>query len=332
MGRYQTPGYQSGPSSQPGSAPPPTQPGTATDRSARREHGPRPIRIALWGAAAGGKTTYLGALWTAANQLPRDRGRWQVFGNDSNDTRYLDEQHRRLVTQREFPPATHVGESHTLHVHGDLGGRLLHREVNIALEVQDLPGDAFQRDNPLADVAVTHIEQAQGVVFLIDPTRDLNEETTEHTVDFIRYPVLELAHRHKGNLPQSVAICLTKFDEEEVFRLAVSSQMVDSGHKGPVVPDGRAEEFIDWFCEQRRNASAAEALQMLRNNFHPDRTRYYVTSSIGFYLDQSGQFDMDDHANTLQKNGKVKIRGNIHPINVLEPIIHLEHKIRTGRW
>jgi len=64
--------------------------------------------------------------------------------------------------------------------------------------------------------------------------------------------------------------------------------------------------------------------------FRPDRTRYFITSSIGFYLaSETAQFNEQDTENAMEVNGNNTLRGRIYPINVIEPILWLSRCLTT---
>ena len=67
--------------------------------------------------------------------------------------------------------------------------------------------------------------------------------------------------------------------------------------------------------------------QGLPRYFQRERIRYFVTSAIGFYRNSS-KFLEDDAENAVEQgDGRAKIRGRIHPINVLEPVLWLGESI-----
>jgi hypothetical protein len=68
----------------------------------------------------------------------------------------------------------------------------------------------------------------------------------------------------------------------------------------------------------------------LERCFRPERIKYFVTSSVGFYTDpRSRIFNPDDSQNVTRGGEQSQgmrftgIRGSIHPINVAEPLLWL---------
>ena len=118
----------------------------------------------------------------------------------------------------------------------------------------------------------------------------------------------------------------------------------------PRVLDEHAEAFFDALCEgdfwgsqeEGSSASAAYVRDMLKNYFHPRRIKYFVTSSVGYWrpagwdrdpASRPGfKFDPEDFHNLrTDQDGNERIRGVIHPINVLEPLISLQQRLAMRR-
>jgi hypothetical protein len=148
------------------------------------------------------------------------------------------------------------------------------------------------------------------------------------------------SHLRKGDklvgerLPHHVAVCITKFDDPALFDTALRTGWV-STHPGtgqPYVPNSHADRFFAWLCAQLPGTGANRVRAALRKYFHEDRVAYFVCSAIGFRIGPGGLFDSRDYANVTIVNGEPRIREAVHPINVLEPVIALERRIRTGSW
>jgi energy-coupling factor transporter ATP-binding protein EcfA2 len=63
----------------------------------------QPLRIALWGPPASGKSTFLSALYIAASRSQRDL---LIYGADDQATEYLAQHTHMLTAQHRFPEAT----------------------------------------------------------------------------------------------------------------------------------------------------------------------------------------------------------------------------------
>jgi hypothetical protein len=62
-----------------------------------------------------------------------------------------------------------------------------------------------------------------------------------------------------------------------------------------------------------------------------DHVRYFATSSVGFWIGPDGRFNVDDFQNIEYVNDEQRLRGGVRPVNVLEPLIAIERKIRLGK-
>jgi hypothetical protein len=182
------------------------------------------------------------------------------------------------------------------------------------------------------------------LIFLIDPTRERDrtrgEESNWSYVGNLvgtlknRYPYILKA----GRLPHHVAVCLTKFDESALFKDAFEDGWIDVPFGGqPRVPDDRAKDFFAWVCQwvdRTRGAGSTQSLlRALDGGFLPERVHHFATSSIGFLVPPGGDLDITDHQNyrDLGAGDRRIIVGAIEPINVLEPLIQLESRLRGRR-
>ena len=214
-----------------------------------------------------------------------------------------------------------------------------------------MSGEAF-RDQSEASIeatkaALNHLAASQGLLYLFDP---LGEEERHNSIQYLNNTIVNLhARMHRENrlvgpyLPQQISVCMTKFDHPRFFQQARKARLVNSGPDDmPRILDQDAETLFNMICDgkfwgpgdERSRASA----QFIRNEivarFHPDRIRYFVSSSIGFFKPPgwdpaTGDFgvDSDNFANVRMVGDKLEIRGAISPINVLEPLISLQQRL-----
>jgi hypothetical protein len=140
-----------------------------------------------------------------------------------------------------------------------------------------------------------------------------------------------------GYLPQHISVCVTKFDDPLLFQQACRAGFVNSGDDGrPRVLDRHARRFFAALCEGTFWEEADErgvhgpkfVRRMLEQHFHPDRTRFYVTSSIGFNLRPDGRFDPALYSMVRDEEDGPRIIGPVEPINVLEPLVALHMGLR----
>jgi hypothetical protein len=94
----------------------------------------------------------------------------------------------------------------------------------------------------------------------------------------------------------------------------------------PRVPEDRAQAFFEELCKTSSNSQASLIIHSIKRYFHPDRVKYFATSSIGFYVDHQKGFNSSDCCNRIsdEKRHEPQVRGEINPINVLEPLLWLQ--------
>ncbi len=304
--------------------------------------------VAVLGAPTSGKTTFLAALSIALAQRDDD---WRVIGADTSSRERLVELTRDLAA-RSFPEPTAgidqfrwmlVGTALRT-VQGRWFKRQQERTAMIGLDFADPSGEIAtdHRRHAYRDSLIASLIGSRGIVFLFDPIIEFEQgETFAHTFGIIA----ELAQRMlesndlvDGYLPHYVAVCISKFDEYKVLRSAERLKLVTldtSDARGfPRVEDDDAREFFAHLCKVSRSGNADLVLKTIERHFRPDRIRYFVTSAIGFYLDPgTDTFDAKDYQNRLppdsQDHSKARIRGPIHPINVVEPLLWLSERL-TG--
>lgn len=259
--------------------------------------------------------------------------RWRFIGNLTG-SKYLP---RRLLLRRLLLRRRALAES------------------EFDLDLVDVSGEAFGYDPKEKDVspdvvrqALDHLAGAQGLIYLFDPLTERNKRTA---AAYLNRTLTELSHRisQEGRtigpyLPHHISVCVTKFDDPKLFQQARQAGFVNYGRDGmPRVLDEHAEDFFNALCDgkfwgeldTRSYAGAMYVRSQLKQYFHPDRIRYYVTSSIGYrtppgWDPADSRFNPDDYANVNDQERVPRIRGAIRPVNVLEPLIALQMRL-TGR-
>jgi energy-coupling factor transporter ATP-binding protein EcfA2 len=316
--------------------------------------------IAILGASASGKTTFLAALSIALARHNDNRkldGRhnetWRLIGTNDASTERLISLTQQLAG-RSFPEPTLGIEQFQWLLIGQvwravprrfLGPKRRKKTAKIALDLAD-PSGAVAADGSRhadRDDLIDKLVSSNGIVFLFDPITEFTKgDTFGHTFGII----VELAQRMlnsgeetDGFLPHYVSVCVSKFDEVKVLRTARAANLLttnsDDQYNFPRVESDDAREFFSYLCQVSKSGTADLALNTIEQYFRPDRIRYFVTSAIGFYINPSANnIDLEDFQNSLSDlsndNGKPpsantrqkpRIRGRIHPINVLEPIL-----------
>jgi hypothetical protein len=328
---------------------------------------PPPVKISLLGPPGSGKTTYLAALQQAVLTADPSLGQWNMIAADEPSRTLLTEWSSRLVNDQMFPGATEPDEMITLRwlFVGNLAGsrydrrrfrRRRHLRCSFVLDVVDVSGESFADREKYRTVpeairagALRGLQYADGIIYFFDPITERHRHSSSR---YLNTALADLTGKMLGRtanhyLPMEVSICVTKFDHPDLFYLARRAGLLNYGPDGmPRVLDKHAETFFDILCgedpwedsehNEESNASAAFVRDSLKHSFDPKKLKYYVTSSIG-YRKPAGwnpaeaarlaRFDPNDFKNIVIEDGKEKIRGPIHPINVLEPLISLQQRV-----
>ena len=326
--------------------------------------------ITLLGAPSSGKTTFLGALNLALTRLSQDwqngdhQGtRWNLLGaNNASRIRLV--QLTRDLAGRHFPPGT-LGIEELRWKLVNQGRRprpwwwryvfwASRKSVEIGLELADPQGaiSTDQRDHQSRPELIKNLMKSNGIIFLFDPVSEFDRGDT---FTYIFGLIAELAQRMSektefpdGYLPHHVAVCISKFDDVRVFKSAQQLELVSydgTDDRGfPCIQDEDAREFLVNLCKVSLSGNAEYALDAIERNFSPERTKYFVTSAIGFYVDpDTDSFNVDDYQNSVwdlddeqsQRDDKkiqpaARIRGPIYPINVVEPLLWLSGRLSNG--
>ena len=318
------------------------------------------VEIGLWGANGSGKTLFLANLARAADHLPRRLGVWRVTP-DEDTQRWIELRSEELrqgilpghtqaqaqLTKLRFqlellePPAVERRRTRADDVVEDA-------EISANLEVPDPYGEIFREhvSEPVVAELRDHFVRSQAIVYLFDPAREsaararVRPQAPEGLSPNLAYldsflemmrksPALEL---ERGRLTHGLAVCVTKFDDPEVFRAAVTGRWVtqdDTAPFDPRIPDELAQRYFQELCAGGADSDAVAS--QLYKNFGEDRVRYFATSSLGFVADDRARVS----AVSKNADGAIEwVSNQGRPINVLEPIVHLVYraKDRMHRW
>jgi hypothetical protein len=298
--------------------------------------------ITMWGASATGKTSFLAALHTA---LITEQNGWRLRGENRESTRALAELTNTLVSKGSFPEATANLNEYQWSLVARVpsrdwrwyGPRRGSTDVVIPMPVVDVAGEVADADQPhgpqLTERFVNNLANSTGIVFFYDPIREFElGDAFEHTFGVLAE--LDSQMKPSGRLPHYVAVCITKFDEQRMLTAAQLMGIVDYDMDPPYFPrvlEKDAREFFSRICSVSRTRNAYRVLPLLEETFEPGRIRYFVTSSIGFYVDRMvGAFNPQDYQQHIPRTPageKSRIRGDIRPINVVEPITWLGNQL-----
>ncbi|MGI5324858.1 SAV_2336 N-terminal domain-related protein [Actinomadura nitritigenes] len=302
--------------------------------------------IAMWGPPGSGKTTYLGALSVALNRSPE---RWRVLGADAISTETLIRTTSALMSRREFPAVTQSAGRFRWTLIGEVEvtyGRLRRRRRRLTRQIQlnlfDPPGESLrtigQHGNRLAEV-VDDFTRSRGLIYFFDPVREFE---LGDAFDYLNAMLVQLSSRMLGSgdftadgrLPHYLAVCVTKFDDIRVLQSAERLKLLTTDPTDPYgfprVMETGAEALFTALCDLSATKRGTMIRNLLSTFFAPERVRYFVTTAIGFHVRPGAvHFDPNDLVNVIrdESTGSVRIRGEVHPINVFEPLLWLGEQV-----
>jgi hypothetical protein len=203
-------------------------------------------------------------------------------------------------------------------------------QVALDLQIVDSSGELFSDHSvgrPDAQELADRMAASTGIVLFFDPLR---EADVGDAYSHFHSVAAQLEHRVElvnGRLPHRLAVCIAKFDHPAVLAAATKgghlvTDDADS-FQFPRVADDRAEGFFKELCLSSPRGLGGLFRDAIPRYFHPSRTRYFATSSAGFYLDASLRFNSNDCANAIRDGHGERLRGVPYPINVLEPLAWL---------
>lgn len=330
-------------------------------------------RIGLWGATQSGKSTFLSALYIAVSRSQEQN--LMIYGVDNTSTDFLINNTSLLNYSHTFPSATQVEQQLAWNVRMRIQDRARRRFMSkgdgtvpfdLRIDLQDAPGRIFAavpgrepgQEAPLGRLSLpgdesqpdqsgavaSYLAECQGVLLLVDPLR---ERKTGDAHEYFHGTLLRMAQRAMPGvapgerLGHYVAVCVTKFDDPDVYGFARDNgyrfHLARDPHMFPRVSDIDAERFLHELCRGYRKSDIELVTSALGKYFYPERVRYFITSAVGFYADEEGQFQEEDYQNVVPQRGgpndevTYMIRGAIHPINVVEPLLWLGESVAAGR-
>ena len=269
----------------------------------------------MWGATQCGKTTFLASLYIA---ITRNSNGMNIFGADDTSTDFLVEGNRLLTNEHQFPGGTIAVNSYSWTMNWT---KVVQEErtrfgqttpevtevFQFNIDMRDAPGRIFGSDSGVAqggsrldlgdgspeddgndpEDMLDYLAGCEGILLLIDPVRERLEGDAH---EFFQGTLLRIAQRRMAltppgsKLPHYVAVCITKFDDPEVYRFArmkgFRTYDDDDPYMFPRVHSDDAESFFRELCNS--DTSDADLIcNGLQNFFHPERFRFFVTSAIG---------------------------------------------------
>lgn len=318
-------------------------------------------KIGMWGAARGGKTTFLSALEIAAN---RSEGAWSVGGEDrleGGSTQFF-VRGARFLRAGAFPPAT-VGKPdadpfpYAAKIKGKVEGGWRDRKVEATLRFDDRAGSDFLKYQHHLHALWQDLASCNALIYVFDPDLvrrrpavqrptqqfvtppgfdDADDEPDPVNYDYLMSVVSFMKQNCKlekgGFLPHHLAVCLTKFDKRWVFKRLLDQGLIDpqldtqtGGFESvPSVPKENARRAFERFA-------SGELLSVLDSSFHEKKVEFFVMSAIGFARTPEGGVKYDEISNgefdPVSGEEINEIPEDLWPINVLAPLEWIFEKL-----
>jgi hypothetical protein len=129
-----------------------------------------------------------------------------------------------------------------------------------------------------------------------------------------------------GRLPHHLAVCITKYDDNEVFRELRGQKLIKQEEKGECIPQVEDPEKAFELLTRSQQLT----IPLLRRFFLDGRLEFFATSSIGFHQ-RNGKVDIEACSNISVQPGGTSIRGEVRPVNVLAPLLWMYDRITGAR-
>ncbi|MEO3873305.1 hypothetical protein ABGB18_31215 [Nonomuraea sp. B12E4] len=313
--------------------------------------------IAMWGASGSGKTAFLAALSVALNRSGSPG--WRLIGENAVSRTELAKLRDTLLQARTFPAPTEALTHYSWVILGPAAAarrrwwwpwtERVERAPKFNLDFLDLRGDLYAESEANIDkqALVDSLVKSRGLIYVFDPDREARVGDAFKHLDAALHDVagrmLVGDEYEDGKLPHYIAVCITKYDDPRVLRIAMEGGFTQRDPHDelriPRVPEDRVRDFFRRLCREARDHNSEMILDLLEAFFHEDRIKFFVTSAVGVFIDEDlGRFDPDDPVNVIDDaNGGLTIRGAVRPLNVMEPVIWLGRMLRpgamrSGRW
>ncbi|HEX2315415.1 MAG TPA: hypothetical protein VHJ17_16850 [Thermomonospora sp.] len=321
----------------------------------------RTSKIGLWGASGSGKTTYLASLFVAATQSrPR---RWNIAGENQESVEFLTHKTNTLTEERRFPKFTQGIQNLSWTVMGTTERTVKKRfgktvetvPLRFRLDMLDAEGGLYESPSENRDEGdegdldiefddvrhgdperlIDQLTECDGIIYLFDPLRENKKGDAYRHFQWALQNILSRAARNGTidgmYLRHHLAVCVTKLDDPKVFHTADKLRYLvtdpEDPYQFPRVRDDYAEDLFRKLGELSPTRSAVKVHDAIQAAFHPGRVRYFATSAVGFYLERGAQRCRWENFQNVVRHPTIKdeyqIRGDINPINVLEPLLWL---------
>jgi hypothetical protein len=324
------------------------------------------LQIGIWGSTASGRTVYVTALCKlglAGGWFRWKKELWRVVPSDPATQNYIEGIRVQLEVEGLFPRGNsdYVGQRLNFRIERvrprprpPFGWLRPERSASITTGLQDWPGGTFQHGERQSPAAVEYLTKSDVLLYFYDPVL---EPSKSRPFDYFDDTVLELSRAaiqrgtlYQGRLPQQLAVCLPKLDDQDVFDLARSYDCVkiDSATGLPWVPPELARRLFEEITFKEGTIDADYLRREIGRVFHPGRTSYHAFTSIGFWT-PGGRLDLDrvcrvepaeppaasparvQASPASPARRRLRSPGELNPVHIMDPIIAVvERASRRG--
>jgi hypothetical protein len=314
---------------------------------------PTPVRIGIWGSTKSGRTTFLTVLGMFFSEWTywRRGEQWRVRSMSGSTEAFISDCIAALkAPEGRFPPPTLPRQSGSEPLSFRLERRRRHtlapmrwlrpeRLAEITVTLQDRAGVDFIPDSQSAGAA-SYMTESDVLVYFFDPTHDDKMVPPKwHSADFFTSVETGLGmsaatgdHLYQSFLPQHIAVCVPKLDDQRVFDAArrYGCVEIDPRTRMPWVPPRHAKRLFEAITYGQGSIQADNLRRALSRSFHPKRMSFHALSSVGFWVPEGGQFDLSDVCNVIEMPGSrptdepgQRLRGPVRPVHLLDPLVSL---------
>jgi energy-coupling factor transporter ATP-binding protein EcfA2 len=301
--------------------------------------------VSMLGPTESGKSTFLAALKKALLEQDED---WVLFTRDAASQRQLDEMSDALISEGGFPLPSKSVET----IRWILGGTVERTErkgrfgaettvkdrAEITLRLTDAPGELGRSDQiglTLRNDLIEQLADSRGILYMFDPIREFTHGDSFQKTNSLLSELMGVASQDPaflGRLPHHVAVCVTKLDDPRIFKTAQDLGILirdDNKWGFPRVHEADAQTLFNALGVISKSGNGDALSKLLERHFYPERISYYATSAVGFMVNKrTRRFDPRDTENVYQTaSGEALIRGPVHPINVVEPILWIVRRL-----
>ena len=301
--------------------------------------------ISMLGPTASGKSTFLAALRKALLEQDDD---WLLFTRDAVSQRRLDEMSDALISEGGFPLPSRAVDT----VRWILGGTVERRErkgrfggettvkdrFEITLRLTDAPGELGRSDQiglASRNDLIQQLADSRGILYMFDPIREFTHGDSFQQAYSLLGELVGVTSPEPGSggkLPHHLAVCVTKLDDPRVFKTAKDLGMLipdDNKWGFPRVHEADARALFQALGLISSSGNGDALPTLLERYFDPGRISYYATSAVGFMVNKrTRRFDERDTENVYKTaSGQTLVRGPVHPVNVVEPILWIVRRL-----